>query len=110
MFEAVVDVVHGKKLQKLQFAQCLQCGRLNFFRPKSKGMQSTAMRYNNCGNIICFGVREMDSNFRELAEIFCKNCDDCRKFPIYKLARERNHVKRAKLDKKIHLNHRSKKE
>lgn len=101
MFEAVVDVVHGKKREKLQFAKCLQCGRLNPFRPKSKGMQFTAMRCSNCGSIICFGVRGMDSHLSELAEIFCENCeDDCRKCPIYKLVNEQNRLKRAKLGKR----------
>jgi len=101
MFEAVVDVVHGKKREKLQFAKCPQCGCLKSFRPKSKGIQSTAMRCSNCGSIICFGVRGMGSNFRDLAEIFCENCeDDCRKCPIYKLANEQNRVKRSKLGKR----------
>jgi hypothetical protein len=104
MFEAVVDVVHGKKRDKLRFAKCPKCGRLNPFRPKSKGMQFTAMRCSNCGSIICFGVRGMNSHFSELAEIFCENCeDDCRKCPINKLANEQSHVKRANLDKKSAL-------
>ena len=101
MFEAVVDVVHEKKRKKLKFAKCPQCGRLNPFRPKSKGMQFTAMRCSNCGSIICFGVRGMDSHLSELAEIFCENCeDDCRKCPINKLANEQNRLKRAKLGKR----------
>ena len=100
MFEAVVDVVHGKKREKLQFAKCQKCGRLNPFRPKSKGMQSTAMHCSNCGSIICFGVRGMNSHFSELAEIFCEKCeDDCRKCPINKLANEQSRVKRTILDK-----------
>lgn len=104
MFETVVGVVHGKKREKLQFAKCPKCGRLNPFRPKSKGMQSTTMRCSNCESIICFGVRGMDSHFSELAEIFCKNCeDDCRKCPINKLANEQSRVKCANLDKKSAL-------
>ena len=89
MFEAVVDVVHGKKLEKLKFIKCTNCGRLNPFRPKSKSMQFTTIRCSNCGNIISLGVRGMDSNISELAEIFCENCeDDCRKCPINKLVNE----------------------
>lgn len=100
MFEAVVDVVHGKKQRKLKLAKCPKCGRLNAFRPKSKGMQFTAMRCSNCGSIISFGVRRMDSNLRELADIFCENCeDDCRKCPINKLANKKSFVKRVKLGK-----------
>ncbi|MDH5689813.1 MAG: hypothetical protein OEY81_00070 [Candidatus Bathyarchaeota archaeon] len=95
MFEAVVDVVHGKKLEKLKFAKCTKCGRLNPFRPKSKGMQFTAIRCNNCGNIISFGTRGMDSHISELAETFCENCeDDCRKCPINKLANEQTYAKK----------------
>ena len=84
MFEAVVDVVHGKKLK---FAKCMKCGRLNPFRPKSKGMQFTAIRCSNCGSIISFGTRGKDPHISELAEVFCENCeDDCRNCPINKLA------------------------
>ena len=101
MFEAVVDVVHGKKGEKLKFAKCMKCGRLNPFRPKSKGMQFTAIRCNNCGSIISFGARGMDPHISELAEIFCENCeDDCRKCPISKLANEQSHVKHVKLGKR----------
>jgi hypothetical protein len=104
MFEAVIGVVHGKKREKLRFAKCPNCGRLNPFRPKSKGMQFTAMRCSNCESIICFGVSGMNSHFSELAEIFCENCeDDCRKCPINKLANEQSRVKRANLDKKSAL-------
>jgi predicted RNA-binding Zn-ribbon protein involved in translation (DUF1610 family) len=96
MFEALIDVVHGKKREKLQFAKCPKCGRLNPFRPKSTGIQSTAMRCNKCGSLICFGVRAMNSHFGELAEIFCENCtDDCRKCSIHKVANEMSRRKRA---------------
>lgn len=101
MFETVIDVVHGKKRDKLQFAKCPKCGRLNPFRPKSKGVQSTAMRCSNCGSIICFGLRGMSSHFSELAEIFCENCtDDCRKCSISKLANKQIRMKRAELRKR----------
>ena len=71
MFEAALDVVHGKKLQKRKFAKCMKCGRLNLFRLKSKGIQFSAMRRNNCGSIISFGVRRKESSISERAEIFC---------------------------------------
>ena len=101
MFEAVVDVVHGKKREKLKFAKCMKCGRLNPFRPKSKAMQFTAICCNNCGSIISFGTRGMDPHISELAEIFCENCeDDCRKCPISKLANEQSRVKHVKLGKR----------
>lgn len=104
MFEALIDVVHGKKREKLQFAKCPKCGRLNSFRPKSTGIKSTAMRCSSCGSIICFGVRGMSSHLGELAEIFCENCtDDCRKCSINKVANELSHKKRVKLDKKSAL-------
>ena len=105
MFEAVFDVVHGKKLQKRKFAKCMKCGRLNLFRPKSKGIQFTAIRCNNCGSIISFGARGKETSISKRAEIFCENCeDDCRKCPITKLANEQSHVKRAKMGKRA-LNH-----
>jgi predicted RNA-binding Zn-ribbon protein involved in translation (DUF1610 family) len=104
MFEAVVDVVHGTKSKKLQFAKCPKCGSLTPFIPKSKRMQFTSMRCNNCGSVIAFGVRGMNSHIGELAEIFCENCeDDCRKCPINKLANELSRVKRTDLDKKSAL-------
>ena len=89
MFEAVIDVVHGKKLQKLQFVKCMKCGRVNSFRPKSKGMQFTAVHCKNCGCLISFGVRGKESGISERAQIFCENCeDDCRKCPINKVVNE----------------------
>jgi len=89
MFEAVVDVIHGKKRKKLKFAKCMKCGRFSPFRPKSKGMQFTAFYCNHCGNIISFGARRMNPQISELAEIFCENCeDDCRKCQINKIANE----------------------
>ncbi len=36
MFEAVVDVVHREKKQKLKRAKCTKCGRLNMFRPNTR--------------------------------------------------------------------------
>ncbi len=89
MFEAVFDVVHGKKTQKLKFAKCTKCGRLNPFRPKSKGIQFTAIRCNNCGSIISFGAIGKESHISERAEIFCENCeDDCTQCPINELTNE----------------------
>ncbi|HSQ52959.1 MAG TPA: hypothetical protein VLM82_00775 [Acidobacteriota bacterium] len=32
-----------KKTQKLKLAKCIKCGRLNPFRPESKGIQYTAI-------------------------------------------------------------------
>ena len=101
MFEAVIDVINGKKREKLKFAKCTRCGRLNPFRPKTKGMQFTTIRCSNCGNMISFGARGMDSQISEFAEIFCENCeDDCRICPISKLANEQRRVKHIKLDKR----------
>jgi DNA-directed RNA polymerase subunit RPC12/RpoP len=89
MFEAVSDVVQGKKLQKRKFAKCMKCGRLNLFRPKSKAIQFNAIRCSNCGSIISFGVRGKESGISERAEIFCENCeDDCRHCPINKITNE----------------------
>jgi DNA-directed RNA polymerase subunit RPC12/RpoP len=85
MFEAVFDVVHGKKPKKLKFAKCMNCSRLNPFRPKSKGTQFTAIRCNNCGGTISFGARGKESRISEHAQIFCENCeDDCTQCPINK--------------------------
>lgn len=101
MFEAVVDVVHGKKLGKLKFVKCTNCGRLNPFRPKSEGMQFTVICCNNCGSIISFGTRGMGPHISELADLFCENCeDDCRKCSISKLANEQSRVKHVKLGKR----------
>ncbi|MFA5363860.1 MAG: hypothetical protein WC325_01595 [Candidatus Bathyarchaeia archaeon] len=89
MFEALVDVVHGEKTEKLKLAKCTQCERFNTFRPKSKGMKSTAFYCNHCGSIICFGTNGKTAEIHESAEIFCENCeDDCRKCQINKLADE----------------------
>jgi hypothetical protein len=89
MFEAVVDVVHGKKRKKLKFAKCAKCGRLNPFRPRSKGIQFTALYCKHCGSLISFGTNGKNQQISKLAEIFCENCeDDCRKCPINKLANE----------------------
>jgi hypothetical protein len=89
MFEAVVDVVNGKKREKLKFAKCSKCGRLNPFRPRSKGMQFTALYCKHCGSLISFGTNGKNQQISKLAEIFCENCeDDCRKCPINRLANE----------------------
>lgn len=96
MFEAVCDVVHGNKQQKRKFvAKCMKCGRLNLFRPQSKGIQFTAIRCNNCGSLISFGARGKESAISERAEIFCENCeDDCRQCPINKLTNEQTFSRR----------------
>ena len=97
IFEAVVDVVHGKKQQKLKLAKCGKCGRYNTFRPKSKGLQQTALYCNHCGAMIVFGVNGKTEEISELAQIFCENCeDDCRKCQINKLANEHTFKKRRK--------------
>ena len=101
LFEAVVDVVHGKKRKKLAFAKCTKCGRLSPFRPKSKGMQFTALYCNSCGNLISFGTIGRNPQISELAEIFCENCEeDCRKCQISKLANEKSYAKTLNLGKR----------
>ena len=44
--EAIFVVTHRKELQKLNLAKCMKYGRLNPFRPKSKGIQYTATDAN----------------------------------------------------------------
>ncbi|MCJ7614442.1 hypothetical protein MUO71_06755 [Candidatus Bathyarchaeota archaeon] len=83
MFEAVVDVVPGKKSKKLLFVKCMDCGRFSSFRPKSNVIQFTALYCSSCGSLICFGTQGIDGHISECAEIFCENCeDDCRKCQI----------------------------
>ncbi|MCW4015015.1 MAG: hypothetical protein NWF06_01465 [Candidatus Bathyarchaeota archaeon] len=102
MFEALVDVVHGKKQKKLELAKCMSCGRYSPFRPKSTGMQFTAIYCNHCGSIISFGARGKNKKISEDAEIFCENCeDDCRKCQINKIANEYTRGKKVKLNKKV---------
>jgi hypothetical protein len=89
MPKAVFDGAQEKKLQKLKLAKCMKCGRLNPFRPKSKGIQFTAIRCKGCGSIISFGVNGKESSISKRAEIFCENCeDDCRQWTINKLTNE----------------------
>ena len=101
MFEAVIDVVHGKKHEKLKFAKCMKCGRLNSFKPKSKGMQLTALYCSHCGSLISFGARGKNQKISELAEIFCEGCeDDCRKCQINKIANEYTYSRNPKMNNK----------
>ncbi|PVX24735.1 MAG: hypothetical protein CW716_09420 [Candidatus Bathyarchaeum sp.] len=87
--KAVFAGAHKKKLQKLKLAKCMKCGRLNPFRPESKGIKYTAIRCKYCGNIISFGVNGKESSVSKRAEIFCEKCeDDCRQCPINKLTNE----------------------
>ena len=89
MSEDVFDVAKEKGLKKLRLAKCMKCGRLTPFRPKSKGIQFTAIRCKGCGSIISFGVNGKESSISKRAEVFCENCtDDCRQCPINKLTNE----------------------
>lgn len=72
MFEAVVDVVHGKKSKKLLFVKCIDCGRFSSFRPKSKVIQFTALYCSSCGSLICFGTQGIDGTSVNVLKFFVK--------------------------------------
>jgi len=67
----------------------MKCGRLNPFRPESKGIQYTAIRCKCCGSIISFGINGKETGISKRAKIFCESCkDDCRQCPINKITNE----------------------